>query len=658
MADETQLAQEALEELAASKPAPEITDAPATSFARGVARGALGPLLDLYYRASGQEETVRRQDALSPVAEGAGHVAGLLGGAIASGGTGTTAKLGGLTVGGLVSKAGMATRGAVAGKLGNTLGGRLATSGIAGSVEGGLAGLAEGSSAAALDREADLPGATRHIMEGVGYGAAFGSAANVLGTAFFRTNNWLFKKAFNKEIKGAADQRELQLVANKRLAALEEELNNLDPDSMRAQARRREILGEPGNDWHGNPLDTRKDPIRGHKVFARVDDFGGVSYPELWLAQNELEKASGKISDLTSKNARKLSSLVSDQAKDMIGVASVSAAGGLVGGPLGAGGGALLFRNMLPGYFTSIADHLLDGLDNFPMIRQAVARSITAGELTLDKMHIDPITKEFKRIPAGMVQDPVTGQLTRAKLNKRSVDGIINEALAARKALKVAPIHYMSTDEYNDIVDEFENTDIGEYEIQNRLALMASGVPQEAINGHIEHQLRVQQYIKQSFPPAMGSRWITATGDRLMATDAQRIALSRRIRGAMLPETVISDFLSDKLTPEAAEAFWATNPDIAGLLSEEVTKLVEVSASHGVKLSPKRMKQIALLLNQPTKTGRTYDPQLVQTLQSNYAPKPAAAPQQPQGNGTNLMGVSQAAMSRADQLAARMQGIR
>lgn len=661
---EQQAAQSALQDLAeAEAPKFQIEDSPMASFFRGMGRGALGPLLDLYYRATGSEEYVKRQDEMSPIAEGVGHLTGLVGGAVAGGLPGAAGKAGALTLGGAISKAGAATSKAIAPKLGTTLGGRLATSAITGATEGGLAGLAEGSSAAALDREAGMPGIARHVMEGVGYGAAFGSAANVLGTAFFRTNNWLFKKAFDREIKDAAKQRELQLKFNKQLSALEDEINHLDPDSMAAQYRRREILGEPGFDWQGKPLHeaygtSRKDPIRGHKVYARIDDFGEVSYPELWVAQNGLENASDKISSLTNKNARRLSSLVGNTAKDLTGVAAASAAGGLVGGPLGAGGGAFIFRSMLPGYFTAIADHLLDGLDKFPMVRQAVARSITAGELTLDKMHIDPVTKQFRRIPAGMIQDPVTGDLIRAKLNKRSVDGIINEALAARKALKVAPLHHMTNEEYNDIVNEFNETDVGQYEMQNRLALMASGVPQEAVNGHIEHQMRVQQYIQSSFPAAMGNKWVTSTGDVLRSTDAQRIALARRLRAAMLPETVISDFLSDKLTPEAAEAFWATVPDLAGVLSNEVSKLVEVSASHGIKFTPKRRQQVALLLNQPTKTGRQYDPVLIQMLQENYISERPNVPMPKGGSGTNISGVSQQNLAGSQAIAARLNGMR
>lgn len=672
----------------------EVESDATASFARGMARGALGPLLDIYYRQSGQERTVKQQDKLSPFAEGLGQVTGLVGGTMAGsipGSVGKVAQLG--TIGGLATKLG---KGA-ASLAGNVTGakGALARSALRGAGEGGFIGLSEGTTAAVMDRDADMPGIARHVAEGVGYGLAIAPTFNLLGTAFYRTNNALFKKTYQKGIKEAADITKDNQRLQTKYKILRDEVSSIEDDVfaglqakgisppqrgtlsefIEADANRKLIddvlssnpaLGGRVGRYHEltgwkpgtSPV---RDVGRSSQITTYADTATKESSSPILETYRAIQANDQKLSRLTSKVTSGMGDTAEKMTRDVMVGGTMGALGTMVGGPIGtvAGpGGMAVMRTFFPTWYAAIADVMVGGLEKTPGLRRIIGNSIKLGDLTLDKA-VNVGGKQV-RVPAGHVMANMVPERAGLTSTSSAIDKYVYYARDAGRSIKLAPVHHLTSDEYNDVIEEFDNVDMDQYEMQVRGQLAAVGSPQEVANGHIDHMTRVRDYIHQSAPQRRGEDFVVNTGEKLVATDQERMEFSYKLRAAMMPATVFQDLIGGTLNKHSAHAFWAVHTEIAQEFADKMKQYISYAMSDGVRLSADKQRQISIFMNELAKPGKLYNHRLISKLQSNYRSdrdKPQQA--QPGAGGftnVNLGGVSSAAMSPMQSLGMRLGG--
>lgn len=559
-----------------------------SGLARGVMRGALGPVPDLVDRATMSDDQI--EDKRINMEEQAGSVAvgemvGLAGGAV----TGTG-------LGGLLTKGGAK----LAGKLGGGSMAKLA----AGAAEGATIGLSEGTSLAAIDNRLGGTGVGAMLAENVGTGIAMGGVASLAGIGLSKTSGWLFKKGYGKHLQQVSKSKGEHLNANRQYNSLISTLESLEQSGQRGGAQWQQIVGNL--------------PARGKGASRKVGDYTvtmvgqngsgvGAKKSLLWKAANKLESRDQAVRsavDASLEEAGKQAAKGIDKAS----TAATVVGSVLAGNPLTA----VAARMVMPGVSGAISQFVVRGIHGLKPVRKLVGRSLKAGRLTYDQTLIEGGKYIAKSDPAAIA----AGRLF--------------------KLLKVPPIQLMTNMEYRDAVSEINESDPAEYELQVRGALSSKGVPQEVANPQVDAHMRTLEYLKNAAPPVNDNRWVAEDDYVPVVSQQQRLRFSRRTRAALAPMSVIKDFLDGKLTHEAAQTWWAVFPDIAAEFAKITQENMEIALAHGKKFTPSEKRNLALFTDPKAKRlGRTRDINMVRFLQGNYANERAEnQPPQPGGPKT------------------------
>jgi hypothetical protein len=141
-------------------------------------------------------------------------------------------------------------------------------------------------------------------------------------------------------------------------------------------------------------------------------------------------------------------------------------------------------------------------------------------------------------------------------------------------------------------------------------------------------------------PQVQESAW---ADEGISVPESKRREVAEDLRAAFLPISIIHDYLAGRLTPRAAKAWWATQPDVAPVVAEVVENAKELAEAYGRRFSAKEKEQMSLLVD-PTGSmaGRTKSKHLLQYIQGNYRQEEQQTPQ-PQPGGPPAPGSPKAA---------------
>lgn len=557
----------------------------AGAFAEGAKKGVLGPLRDLgnahmppeYFQFN--EEQAKQHAAMD--------LAGNLGGFIGSAMTGTG--LGSVITG--VGKVGAKIGGRIAGKAGARLAGSTA--------EGIGISLSEATGKSVVDRSMGVPGAGIELADAAGTGAAWGAGFGLASVVMPGVANFLFKKTFSKRIAAAAEANAKRTKAGAEYNTLAKEYEALLSEtapSIRNTFRMGELAGHAGKRTHGN---------------VTLPSGAKAGYAEKSL----LSEAQQKIWKHDKRINRTLEGALKDTAestrygmKDMLVDATLLAS---------AGPEMVVLRRLAAPALAGMQKQVFAGLTGLKPIRALMSSSLQAGKLSSRKM---------VRQGTELVHKP------------HRYEKYINAVPGALSALKLPGIQMMSNEEFDTVANDLISFDPEKYKQSISLAMASKGVPQEAVGPLVEHQMRINTYLMNNLPPTHDSKWISDEGTPRVRT-ADRRVFSQKLRAAQIPATVLEDLLSGKLTKHSAEAWWATQPQMAEYMAERIRNMIDIAAAHGRTFTAKE-KYLYGLMADPSaeKLGRSRDYNMTMRLQGNFQAEeqqtPAAQPGGPSAPGS------------------------
>lgn len=475
-----------------------------------------------------------------------------------------------------------------------------------GILEGGGISLSEATSESVVDRTLDRPFAAREMAESVGIGMGVGGGLGVISAMMPAASNFLFRKAFDKRISAVQSAKKELAEAGAQHNALTAEVEALMAEtapSIQKTFRLNKILGKPGTKNEGLLADAGR----------------GMN-----KADQRVHRALYKALDDATDSAR------------------TSGAEALLDGAMLATGGtdAFILRRIMSPALKSLSGIVFSGISHLTPVKALLSASLHAGKISSKKL-----------IRQGAEYVPVPTRY----------DSYINVGKSFSSALKVPPIQYMTRDQFDEISQEVASFDPLEYERSLRFAMAAKGMPQEVASSMVEQQLRVNSYLLQSLPPPPPPKWIA--NEESPTTKQKDIAMfSRKMRTAMFPASALSDLLNGTLTAESAQAWWATQPVLAGYMAERIRNMINIAVAHGKKFTPKEKKQFGLMVDPGGQlTGRTHNAGIVQLLQANYLqeegkiPPPQVGGPKPPGDPGAFSGYGQSATSASQSLGNRLQ---
>jgi hypothetical protein len=628
----------------------------AHSFAAGLSRGLLGPLPDLLaskLQSAEELEVNRRREEKAQMAGAAGTLLGYVGGALT-----------GVGLPGMLGRAG-----AAAGKVAGKFAGEVAGAGVGqavgavarGGLEGGGIALSEATGKSLVDRELGIPGSASAIASAVGTGMAFGGlAGGVLGVALPRTADFLFAKSFNKRIKSVREAVDKKIVAHKERIALSKELEFFErantPQGLAAyrtmygrDMRYNAIAGDPtaplarqtmeqGRWMHMAPFQPGERAAleaaarSGDKAAqARLSDFlrKGGQDPEFVKVLRKIESSDEKIKNTLTKTMAELGQKTREGVED--GVTDLAA--------LAIGGPKMWFiRRMIAPSVAAIQGTIYKGMMKVPAVRWAVSNALTTGKASRFYQKMGVVDGELKQIAS-------------------SFDKYVEPGRAAVAALKVPPITLMTNKELRELREELLDANLKAYSQSIAMAMASHGVPQEAAPPMIESAQGAISYVLGNMPQAAEQSW---ADEEVPVPESKRREFAEDLRAAFLPISVIHDYVAGRLTPRAAKAWWATQPDVAPVIAEVIQNAKELAEAHGRKFSAKEKEQMGLLMDPSgAMLGRTKSKPLLQYIQGNYrteeqqspppqpgGPPPPGSPKAVQGLNNNSVGPSMGLTSR------------
>lgn len=650
------LTAEQLRERAASTEEQLMQGGAISAAGQGMARALAGPLPDYIATQTMTPEelsVLRRQEEKHQIAGMAGSLLGYVGGALTGAGV-----PGLLTKGAAAAGRGVGVfAGEIAGKgVGSALG-TVARHGL----EGGGIALSEATGRSLIDRELGVPGSAGAIASAVGTGMAFGGlAGGVLGVALPRTADYLFAKTFNKRIKMVGDAAIAKVDAHKKRIALTKQLESFEqahtPQSLAAY--RGMIKDNPYNLISGDPTRhlARQTQEQGRWMHlrpfapgeraaleaaaqagdksaqARLADFAikGGDTPEFVNVLRAIERSDEKIKNTLTKSLTDLGEKAREGVTDGVGDVAALA----IGGPK-----TWLIKRLIAPSAAAIQSVIYKGMMKTPAVRWAMSNSLMSGKAS----------KFYKKMGV------VDGELQQIAT---SFDKYIEPGRAAISALKVPPLTVMTSRQFREIREELEQANLAAYSTAISSSLAAHGVPQEAAVPMIGSAQAAIAYVASNLPPPTSSVW---SDEDPVIPESVRRATAEDLRASLLPITVIHDFLAGKLTPRAAKAWWATQPEVAEAIAEIASNAKDVAEAFGQKYTSKQKEQLGLLIDQTgMTTARTKSKSLLQYMQGQRmqeeqqtpAPQPGGPPAP--GSPKAAAGINQNSLGPSQELGNRL----
>jgi hypothetical protein len=594
-------------------------------FATGAAEAMGGPLVNLLQAQDSQFLNERRAIAKEKhdIARTAGEVLGYVTGAA----TGTG--LPGILVG--------MGRGAAA-KLGTSAAGKIAGKFAAPIIESEGIALSEAAGDSVIDRYAGVPGASIDLADAVGSAGMVGAAAGAVSVLLPRAADALFKKSFSKRISLTKTEVDKRLEANKLYNDLVKDLETIEkayktPEALDAARRAAELEGRQHmyskllGDL-GAPQDLSK-PVAsrlGGRITTKTYAGG---HGELAKAKAAIKSHDDKIAQTVTKSLNELGDSARETIVDGLKDAAVLAAGGPK---------AWVFSKVFSRSIKATQNMIYKGVMHIPAVRWAMSNALLTGKASgaLKKMAI----RDGAIVPVDT-----------------SIDKYVDAGRAFTKALKIPPIRMLTNDEVSDISDEIVSADPNKYSTSIHMSMAAKGIPQQAASAHVAETLRSLQYLQSVLPPIHPAAWAIRERKPLVSETA-RSAFSKALRATVVPSSVLADFLAGKLTPEAAKAWWATQPEWAAMFAEHLRNMVDIANDVGKKFPASQKYQIGLMLGQG-KLGRTHDYALTQAMQGRFqqeesqTPPPQVGGPKPPGDPGAAAGTSQNFYSPSQRVGAR-----
>jgi hypothetical protein len=651
----------------------ELSDRPMQAFGRGIFEGIVPLDLRSDYDVAVDED--------SPFAKGSGKTLGFLGGAM----TGT-----GLP--GLGTKLGMKAAGKIAGTAvgkGLLARGAAKAGGLAvgGAIEGATVGVHEGTIASQHEDISGIPAVGAVIANNVGTGMAYGAGFNFLGAAFPATFNILFKARFKNMIGKTREALKTRRNANKAFSAMEAkvqaEIDNLaefsidktikpatgkavvfddagevaweratkgfgmeDIDARNMPRQLQELIGTPGQktirggggkrtvtsgayDDYADLTITKQNKATRDAAINELYDPHAAPYdpnlrsPAYDSAAKAMQNADNKVRQYTEGS---LTQLASDAKKAMDTGMQGAVLAGSGFNPVGRAA-----RVILPKFFGAIDTLLLAGTDKIKPLRKLVGRSLKAGELTLDNTTL--LRGEYVRTASKRVQ----------------------KFRQARSASKLPLVAKVTDDEFREMIEELNERDPDQMEQGLRFAMASHGIPQEAANPLVDQMRAVHQHLVATAPAQAYGGWL-GIEPQAVNEQAKQQWLRRARMAVGGPMLMMEDLADGKVTPESADTFWATNPNLAQMAAKHLEMGAKYMVSLGHKYTPEQKRQISLMVNRGQDLGRSYSPKLLQLLQGQHQESQERTPAHPQGaqQPVNIDGFSEAAMVGAQGVGQRL----
>jgi hypothetical protein len=570
----------------------------AQQFATGVAEGVAGPLLPLIQSADPQFVNEQRAKSREEhgVARALGNVVGYAGGAL--GGVGLPGMLVGLGKSASAKTAAALGGGALAKGAGTAAGASLEGLGMA---------LSESSGDAIIDRAAGVPGASIDLADAAGAGLGVGAATGVISMLLPRAANALFKKSFSKRIALTKTEVEKRVEANKLYNSLVKDLETIEkayktPEALNEARRLAELegrqhmysklLGDIGAPQdYATPVANRLGGRITTKTYA-----GG--HGEIAKAKAAMKKHDAQIGKIVTSSLDELGESARSTIIDGVSDVAVLAAGGPK---------AWAFSKIFSRSLGAAQAMVYKGIMHLPPVRWAMGNALVTGKASgaLKKMAI----RDGAIVPVDT-----------------SIDMYVDAGRAFTRALKIPPVRMLTNDEVSDISDEIVTADPAKYAQAVHLAMAAKGVPPQAASAHVAETIRSLQYLQSVMPPVHPVSWVVRER-KPVVTETARSAFSKSLRAAVVPASVLADFLAGQLTPEAARAWWATQPEWAEMMAEHLRNMIDVADAVGKKFTAKEKYQLGLMINKDgTKLGRIREASLVQYLQGKYKNEEQSTP--------------------------------
>lgn len=525
-----------------------------------------------------------------------GQLAGFIGGA-----------LGGTGIPGLAVGAGRATAARLTPVLGRAVGEKVGSAVgkiTAAAVEGAGISLGEATNKAGYDLITGVPGAGAAFFEAAGEGAALGGGIAAVTGPMVRGANWVFGKSFSKRIKAMEKAKAQRLEANEQyhstVNAIEQFSIGRNPDELRQW---REVMAAYGTDplerltgTPGAPRDTIRSITMTEGVASSADAPAAILEARRAIARADdkvrraLEGAlddAGTVAERTGKEA-------------LADMAALS-----VGGPTG-----WAVRRILQPFFGAASRVVYQGAAKTPGIRKVLSASLAEGKLSYKK------TKVLRE-----------NGVSRYVYDEQKADRFIAGSMEALGySAKIPAMKYLTEDEFQEIANEIETANIGEFETAIRTGMAAKGVPQEFANPIVAQQQRLNEHLKQVMPQRHPKDWFAGTMDKPVG-QRELVKFSRHLRAGHAPTTVLGDFINGQLTKEAAQTWWMTQPLMAGFVADKIMAMVNHAMAHGVTYTEREKRMLGLMVDPSGQSiGRAGNVSLVQKLQMNYASEDESTP--------------------------------
>jgi hypothetical protein len=327
-----------------------------------------------------------------------------------------------------------------------------------------------------------------------------------------------------------------------------------------------------------------------------------------------MEKADDKV-------GRALTGALDDVGEhSRMGIMELMADGAMLasGGPT-----AVMMRRMMAPSVRSMQNMIYGTLSKMPPVKFAMSASLHAGRPSLTKL---------TRIGEGGAFAPTP----------TSFDKYVNAGRTIAKAMKVPPVSMITANEFKDIEREMGEASPDKLGLALSMGMASKGIPQEAVAPMVRQHMAISQYLQQSMPRTHGSKWVGEEKETGTVSQQELLKFSKRMRASYIPVSVLSDFLSQDLSREAAEAWWAVYPEWADWYADRISKTVDVATAYGRQFNPKEKQQIGLMVDSSgQKLGRTRSASLVKSLQMAYSTEEDATPG-PQPGGPPAPGTPKA----------------
>jgi len=577
---------------------------PESSFAEGVVESVIPRALTASQLSPEEAEFEKKRRERSETSRTFGSAFGLLGGMLTGAG-----------IGGAVGKAGQKVASSLGGKaLGRTAGG--ITEGL------GLSAT-EASTEYALDQASGIDGAGKAMATSVGKGAAIGGALSGAFYGLGRAANVAFKNT--PWVKGKMAQYAKGL--DERKAAHEYRKSLIDdassieknhtPESLR-QMRQMDIGdGKRYNEIVGGISGTIDEPT----------ETGALTWARRKLQRSD-DKISGVLDSATDSAAENLRYGLGGTATDVALLAA-------------AGPAAVITRHILRPAIDNIQRAIFSGLTKNPTVRNLVTSSLSQGKLATRKKIWNGDLGDFTSPPG-----PYTKYFETAD--------------TAASSLKIPALHVMTRDEFDEVRKDLVDYNFGEMEFAIRAAVAAKGVPQEAANPVIAQQTKIVNHLLTLMPKDRGGKWIYDNGQRYGIPQSELLSFSRSLRASLMPASVLHDFMKGTLTREAVKSWWATQPETANYLAEEIKRWTAQAIASGKQFTQVEQKMIGMITDPSgTKNGRLNDINLIQSLQATYAQDDASSPPAqvggpgPKGSPSAFQGMFNNSMTSEQNIAQR-----